>query len=70
MDLLDDVNELQSVTISGATGGTYALSFDGQTTAGTGTGDLVGPANATGEVIEGSNTITALKVVERRIHRR
>jgi hypothetical protein len=58
----NDVNELQSVTIAGASGGTYSLSFDGQSTAATGTGDLVGPASAMGEVIEGSNTITALKV--------
>ena len=52
-----DVNALQTLTVTGATGGTYSLGFEGQSTGATGTGDLVGPAEGTGDVIEGSNTI-------------
>jgi hypothetical protein len=56
----NDVNEVQTVTLAGATGGTYDLTLDGQSTAATGTGDLVGPASGTGNLIEGSNTITGV----------
>jgi hypothetical protein len=56
----NDVNEIQTVSVEGATGGTYSLAFDGQSTGATGKGDLVGPAGGEGDVIAGSNTITGL----------
>ena len=56
----DDLDAVQTVTLTGATGGTFGLALEGQGTAASGSGDLVGPATGTGEVIEGSNTITGV----------
>jgi hypothetical protein len=56
----NDVNALQTLTLSGASGGGFSLSLDGQSTAAQGTGDLVGPAEGTGETIAGVNDITGL----------
>jgi hypothetical protein len=58
----NDVNARQTLTLSGATGGVFSLGFGGQSTAVTGTGDLVGPAGGTGVLIAGSNTITGVTV--------
>jgi hypothetical protein len=57
---VNDVNAVQSVSVSGASGGTFALSFEGQSTGGEGKGDLVGPAEGTGEVFGVSNTVTGV----------
>ncbi len=56
----NDVNGVQSVSVSGASGGTFALSFAGQGTGGEGKGDLVGPAEGTGEVVAGLNGVSGL----------
>jgi hypothetical protein len=56
----NDVDELQSVTLAGASGGTFALSLGGQSLAASGTGGLAGPVQGTGDLIEGSNTLTGV----------
>jgi hypothetical protein len=56
----NDLDAVQTVTLTGATGGTFGLALEGQGTVVSGSGDLVGPATGTGEVIEGSNTITGV----------
>jgi hypothetical protein len=56
----NDVNALQTLSISGASGGGFALSLDGQSTAAQGTGDLIGPAEGSGDLIEGANVVTGL----------
>jgi hypothetical protein len=56
--------EVQTLTFAGATGGAYSLTLDGQSTAATGTGDPVGPATGSGELLEGSNTITGVSATE------
>ncbi len=56
----NDVNALQALSVSGASGGGFSLSLDGHSTAAQGTGDLVGPAEGSGDLIEGANAITGL----------
>src|SRR6202167_2499679 len=56
----NDVDALQTLSVSGASGGGFSLSLDGQSTAAQGTGDLVGPAEGSGDLIEGANVITGL----------
>ena len=53
----DDVNAVQTVTLAGATGGTFSLASGGQSTGAEGTGDLVGPAEGSGEVFAGVNVV-------------
>jgi hypothetical protein len=60
----NDVNELQSVTLSGASGGTFALGLEGQSTAATGSGDLVGPAEGMGDLIEGVDAVVGLSTTK------
>ena len=65
------LNNEQTVTVAGATGGTFSLSFDGQSTGATGSGNIVGGAAsgsgdlsaATGRAVYtiGSTTITGVK---------
>jgi len=53
-DVTPTVNENQTVTLTGATGGTFALSFNGKSTDVTGTGDLEA----------GSSEVTNFKVAD------
>ena len=50
-------DEIQTVDLHGATGGTYSLTLDGDTTGGTATVDIPGGAG-TGDIADGSDTIT------------
>ncbi|MGA9305251.1 MAG: hypothetical protein WBW31_07610 [Candidatus Sulfotelmatobacter sp.] len=59
----NDVNALQTLSVSGASGGGFSLSLDGQSTAAQGTGDLTGPAEGEGELIAGVNDITGLNTI-------
>ena len=54
------IDEQQKITLSGAAAGTYKLSFGGQSTGATGTGDLhaFGPLRGTATSHDGSKTIT------------
>ncbi len=54
-DVVPTVNEVQTVTLNGATGGTFALSFGGKSTDTAGTGDLEA----------GSNEVTNFKANDR-----
>lgn len=54
----DFVDEVQTLTIA-AGGGNFNLAFAGQSTAGAGTGDLLGPATGTGDLTQGANLITS-----------
>ncbi len=56
----NDVDALQTLSVSGASGGGFSLSLDGQSTAALGTGDLVGPAEGSGDLIEGANVVTGV----------
>ena len=56
----NDVNALQSVSLNGASGGTYSLSLEGESTSASGDGNLTGPAVGNGSSIEGSNTLTGV----------
>ena len=56
----NDVNEVQGVTVGGASGGTFSLGVEGQSTTAKGTGDLAGPASGKGDLIAGSNTIAGV----------
>ncbi len=56
----NDVNALQTLSVSGASGGGFSLSLGGQSTTAQGTGDLVGPAEGSGDLIEGANAVTGL----------
>jgi hypothetical protein len=56
----NDVDALQTLSVSGASGGSFSLSLDGQSTAAQGTGDLVGPAEGSGDLIEGANAVTGV----------
>ncbi len=56
----NDINALQTLSLSGASGGGFSLSLDAQSTAAQGTGDLTGPAEGSGESIAGVNDITGL----------
>ena len=56
----NDVDALQALSVLGASGGGFSLSLDGQSTAAQGTGDLVGPAEGSGDLIEGANVVTGL----------
>jgi hypothetical protein len=53
----NDVNELQSITLGGASGGTFALGLEGRSLAASGTGDLAGPAEGTGTLVEGVDAV-------------
>lgn len=55
-----DIDERQVLTIDNATGRTYKLSFEGQSTGATGAGDMssAGAATGTGDITGASNTIT------------
>jgi hypothetical protein len=53
----DDVNAVQEVTLEGASGGVFSLSLEGESTAATGTGDLVGPASGTGALVAGVDAV-------------
>jgi hypothetical protein len=53
------VNEVQTLSVTGATGGSFSLSDGGESTGATGTGNLVGPASGTGETIAGVNAVLA-----------
>ena len=53
----DDVNAVQTVTLAGATGGTFSLASGAQSTGAEGTGDMVGPAEGSGEVFAGVNVV-------------
>jgi hypothetical protein len=59
----NDVDEVQSVALAGASGGSFSLGLEGESTAAEGSGDVVGPASAKGDLIEGSNEITGLSSV-------
>jgi len=52
-------NAVQTLTISGATGGNFTLGFDGQTTAATGTGNL-SAGTGHGDLSSGSKEVTSL----------
>ena len=52
-------NAVQSLTISGASGGDFTLGFNGQTTSATATGDLTA-ATGQGDLSSGSKEVTAL----------
>ncbi|MGA8744561.1 MAG: hypothetical protein WB507_01700 [Solirubrobacterales bacterium] len=52
-------NAAQTVNISGASGGTFTLSFDGQTTSATGAGNL-SAATGKGSLAAGSKEVTSL----------
>ncbi len=52
-----DTNAVQTLTISGATGGTFSLGLKGETTAATGTGNL-SAATGQGDLVSGSKTVS------------
>ncbi len=52
-------NAVQGLTISGASGGSFTLGFDGQTTSATGTGNL-SAATGQGDLSSGSKEVTSL----------
>jgi len=54
-----DTNAVQTLTISGATGGKFTLGFNGQTTSATGTGNL-SAATGEGDLSSGSKEVTSL----------
>jgi DNA-binding beta-propeller fold protein YncE len=59
---VDDVDEVQSLTFSGATGGTFTLSFQGQSTATTGIGEITADSNTVGSVVS-TGTFTVGEVI-------
>jgi hypothetical protein len=54
-----DTNAVQTLNVSGATGGTFSLGFKGQTSSATGTGNLSG-ATGQGDLSAGSKEVTNL----------
>lgn len=58
-DVVPTVDERQAVTVSGASSGTFKLSFDGQTTGATGTGNLESGSSEVTELEPASSTFVA-----------